>query len=273
MNARELVDHIRSGPVELVLNKPLRFRRRTRSNPCDSNEFLRALQSSKTIRKVICWSQLQLGVAEDEWVLLVKTPGSIRYIQNLTLYCTPGSRDFHPFQAVADTVNIAQSLRELESEVEGESLPRDSTGLTALGNALRDHISLQEFVWLDWNELGTAQMTALDPVLRALPGCLHLRNVDIMTKYASAEAMTNLLQLQSATELSLVLELEAWLAVADEIRQSRCNVRTLTLSMNGKSKIDPTKRLLRSTACPRSSYLLGAERRVRNDGKSRLCAY
>jgi hypothetical protein len=49
MNPRELVDHIRSGPAELVLDKPLRFRRRTRSNPCDFNEFLQALHSSETI--------------------------------------------------------------------------------------------------------------------------------------------------------------------------------------------------------------------------------
>jgi hypothetical protein len=31
MNSRELVDHFRSGPAELVLDDPLRFRRRTRS--------------------------------------------------------------------------------------------------------------------------------------------------------------------------------------------------------------------------------------------------
>jgi hypothetical protein len=41
--ARELVDHIRSGPAELVLHAPLHFRLRTRSNPYDFNEFLRAL--------------------------------------------------------------------------------------------------------------------------------------------------------------------------------------------------------------------------------------
>jgi hypothetical protein len=42
MNPRELVDHIRSGPawLVLILGIPLRFRRRTRSNPCDFNEFL-----------------------------------------------------------------------------------------------------------------------------------------------------------------------------------------------------------------------------------------
>jgi hypothetical protein len=54
MNSRELVDRVRSGPTELVLDEPLRFRRRTcfngRFNPCDFDELLQALQSSKTIR-------------------------------------------------------------------------------------------------------------------------------------------------------------------------------------------------------------------------------
>jgi hypothetical protein len=80
MNPRELVDYIRSGPAELVLDEPLRFRRRTHSNPCDFNEFLRALQSSETIRTVECLSHTYLGISEDEWVLLVKTLGRIRDI-------------------------------------------------------------------------------------------------------------------------------------------------------------------------------------------------
>jgi hypothetical protein len=89
------------------------FRRRTRSNPCSFNEFLKALQSSETVRDVICCSQLHLGIVEDEWVLLVKTIGSVKYIQNLILRCRTGYRDSHPFQAVARAVNNAQLLRKL----------------------------------------------------------------------------------------------------------------------------------------------------------------
>jgi hypothetical protein len=87
MNARELVDHIRSGPAKLVLDEPLLYRRRARSNPCDSNEFLQALQSSETIQSVNCESQLRLGILEDEWVLLAKTLGRIKDIQRLQFYC------------------------------------------------------------------------------------------------------------------------------------------------------------------------------------------
>jgi hypothetical protein len=77
MNPRELVDHIHSGPAKLMIDKPLCFRRRTPSNPCDFNEFLQALQSSETIRDVTCFSQVQLGITEDQWVLLVTTLGHI----------------------------------------------------------------------------------------------------------------------------------------------------------------------------------------------------
>jgi hypothetical protein len=129
MNPRELVDHIRSGPAELVLVEPLRLRRRTRSNPCDLNEFLQALQSSETIRTVRCESHWKLGIAEDEWVLIVKAFGSIRNIQNLTLWHTYGSRDFHPFQAFAEALNNARSLRNLVVDVNAASVHRDSSGL------------------------------------------------------------------------------------------------------------------------------------------------
>jgi hypothetical protein len=96
-----------------TLHASLHFRRRTRSNPCDFIEFLKALQSSETVRDGICCSQLHLGIVEDEWVLLVKTIGSIKYIQNLILRCRTGYRDSHPFQAVARAVNNAQLLRKL----------------------------------------------------------------------------------------------------------------------------------------------------------------
>jgi hypothetical protein len=114
MNPRELLDLIRSGSAELVLDEPLRFRRRTRSNPCDFSEFLQALQSSQKIRRVECHSHQQLGITEDEWIRLVKIIGSIKDIQHLKFDCSRDSRDFYYFQAVADAVNNAHSLRKLE---------------------------------------------------------------------------------------------------------------------------------------------------------------
>jgi hypothetical protein len=232
MNPRDLVDHIRTGPTNLVLDKPLRFRRRSRSSPCDFDEFLHALQSSETIRTVTCKSQLRLSITQDEWALLVKTIGSIKGIEELGLHYLHGSRDFHPFQAVAEALNNAQSLCKLVISPDNASFPRDPAGLLALANALREHRTLREFGWIDHcYRMEAAQITAVDPVLWVLPGCPHLREVVIMTNCASADARKNLLQLHSATDLRLVLETKHWLAVADEIRQGRCNVQRLTLAM------------------------------------------
>jgi hypothetical protein len=245
MNPRELVDHIRSGPAELVLDEPLRFRRRTRSNPCDFNEFLQALQTSETIRIARCASQT-LGITEDEWVLLVKTMGRIQDVQLLVFNLTHDSREFRPFQAVAEAVNSARSLRKLRIGLSSASLPRDPSGIgiIALANALREHTSLQEFIWNDSCSrvhMEAAQITALDRVLWALPACPHLRKVVIMTEFASADTMKNLLQLRPAAELSLVLEMDQWLAVADGIRQGHCNIKHLCLEMFQISRSETTE--------------------------------
>jgi hypothetical protein len=65
--------------------------------------------------------------------------------------------------------------------------------------------------------------------------------VVIMTKCASAEAIKNLLQLPSTTDLRLVMKKENWLAVADEIRHDRCNVQRLTLAMLQGARSDATE--------------------------------
>jgi hypothetical protein len=243
MNSRELlVDHVRSGPSELVLYDPLRFRRRTRSNPCDFNEFLQALQSSETIRDITCGSHQELGIAEDEWVLLVKAIGRIKGIDDLKLHCTPGSRDFQPFQAVACAVKNAQSLRKLRVVVEGETFLSDQSGLIALTSALRGHTTLHTFVWAEFGSRPEAvlQVTTRDPLLRILPACPNLRMVAIMTKYTSPTAMKNLLQLTPTAELHLVLEFDQWLAVADEIQSGRCNVQMLNLGMRQVTRSEAT---------------------------------
>jgi hypothetical protein len=243
MNARELVDHIRSGPVELVLDEPLRFRRRTRSNPCDFNEFLQALRSSETIRIMECGSQLELGIVEDEWVLLVKTIGSIRDIQHFEFRCTHGSCDFHPFQAVAEAVNTSHSLRNLLIGLDGATVPRDPSGLTALASALRNHTGLQSFSLINERPLleAAAHSTAFDPVLKALLACPHIRDILIMTKSASADAIRSLLQLPADTALNLTLTPDQWLSVVDEIRRGHCLIKNLSLWMVRSSSFEATE--------------------------------
>jgi hypothetical protein len=238
MDSRELVDDIRSGPADLELCRALRFRRRTcfngRFNPCDFDELLQALQSSKTIRDVFCLTQQALDISEDEWVFLVKTTGRIRDIQSLRLCCRAGSREFCPFQTVADALNNARSLRNLTIHLYGQNFPGDSSGRTALANALREHTALRDFTWFDcvsWLQAAPVDL-APDLVLRALPACPHLRKVHITTHCASAGAMKTLLQLPKDADLTLLLKnKEDWLAVADGIRQGQCNIKSLSLVM------------------------------------------
>jgi hypothetical protein len=238
MDSRELVDHIHSGPVDVELKKLLRFRRRTyfngHFNPCDFDKFLQALQSSETIRSVHCGWHQTLGITEEEWALLVKTTGRIRDIQNLTLCCRAGSREFCPFQAVADAVTNAHILCKVIICLDGQTFPGHSSGLTALANALREHTALREFAWFDC--VFRLQVAAVDLspdlVLRALPACSHLRKVSITTSYACAGVMKTLLQLPKDTDLTLALtNKEHWLAVADGIRQGQCNIKSLQLAM------------------------------------------
>jgi hypothetical protein len=239
MSPRELVDHIRSGPAKLMLDKPLRFRRRTRSNPCDFNEFIQALKSSMTIKFSVCWPHTDLEITEDEWVLLVETLGSIKGIEDLTLICKAGCRNFDPFQAVAHAVENAHSLYKLElAMTSNETFPIDASGLNALANALREHTVLQGFTWVD--KTSREFPFSLDPVLWTLSACPHLLNVVIITKCASVDAMKNLMRLRPATKLRLVVDPEKWLALADEIRLGHCNIRILSLGMQRRTMVEAT---------------------------------
>jgi hypothetical protein len=67
-----------------------------------------------------------LGITEDEWVLLVKTVGIIKCIDDLTLLCEAGSRDYHPFQAIAEAVKSARSLRKLAISLDEEPVEPSS---------------------------------------------------------------------------------------------------------------------------------------------------
>jgi hypothetical protein len=157
----------------------------------DFNEFLQVLQSSETIRTVTRKSQLQLSITEEERALLVETIGRIKDIQILHFFCKAGFLDFHPFHALADAVNNAQSLRCLLVELEGENFSEDSSGLTVLANALREQTALQEVRWFDWFYTLEAAPQDLSPdcVIWALIACPHLEMVTITTTSASADAM------------------------------------------------------------------------------------
>jgi hypothetical protein len=214
MNPRELADPFRSGPAESVRDKPIRFR---------------------------CYPHQELGITEGAWVHFVKTLGNIRGVQHLIFVCKPGSRNFHPFEAIASAVANAKSLTYLKIVSSPEARNRDQSGLVMLGNALREHSSLVDFGWFDICSLQEeSQNTTLDPVLLALPACNNLRKITFASKQASANAVRKLMQLPKDTDLVLAVEMDSLLAVADEIRQGRCRVKTLNLWMFRGSSPDAT---------------------------------
>jgi hypothetical protein len=251
MNLRELVNYIESGPTELVLHEPLRFRRRTRSNPCDFNGLVQALQSSETIITADCETHQKLHISEAEWGRLVETLGGIKGIQRLTLACVAGSLDFHPFQGFADAVENAQSLRSVFFEINGFRCPIDSAGIMALAGALRKkHAALEKWCWVEAQlEPQDATSGALDPVLEALSSltCPNLRMVSICTQSASANAISNLLcQLHLGPDpdqwlLLSMMGTDECLAVAEAIRLGLCNVQRLHLSFNPKHGATATR--------------------------------
>jgi hypothetical protein len=211
MNPLHLADHIRSGRIDT----PIRFR---------------------------CYPHQELGIKENEWVHFVKTLGKIKGIQELIFVCKPGSSDFHPFQAIAEAVTNAHSLTYLKVVSSQETRNLDQSGLVMLANALRQHSSLVDFSWFDICSLEEeSQISTLDPVLLALPACPHLRKIDISTRYASDDAVKNLLQLPTDTALRLALKPDHWLVVADEIRQGRCHRKTLHLNMLQNSSSGATE--------------------------------
>jgi hypothetical protein len=93
----------------------------------------------------------------------------------------PGSRDLHPFQAVAEAVNNAQSLRQLRLVLEGETLPKDPLGLAAFANALREHTALQVFSSFDVCSRVEAAPRDLPPTLWR--GCDKVERRPVMRIY------------------------------------------------------------------------------------------
>jgi hypothetical protein len=237
MNRRELVDQI--------LNRDLA----ACSIPYEFNDITRVLQSrllqsSVTIRTVNCRSHREYGISEDKWVLLVQTLGCITGIQNLRFSVNNASHNFRPLQAISNVVRSAHSLRTLGiilngSELPGGIIPEDPTGLTALTNAIRHLPVLNSFQWLHYRynhqRLQEAQQHDIvhDTVFQALSSCPKLQKVSIKTTRDSAGAIRKLMQLRSGTILHLTIEADHWMVVADEIRQGRCRLRGLVLSIYG----------------------------------------
>jgi hypothetical protein len=90
-----------------------------------------------------------------------------------------------------------------------------------------------------WSAAQNNGINVLDPVIRALPAYSHLRKVTIMTQYASADAVKNLLH--SPKTLHLVLHTEPVLAVAQEIQHGRNDIEVPILAILEGTSSEATK--------------------------------
>jgi hypothetical protein len=83
-----------------------------------------------------------------------------------------------------------------------------------------------------------------------------LQQVTIITKFASADAIRNLLQLPTDTDLRLALAPDQWLAMADEIRLGRCLIKKLHLRMYRSSASQATEAVKAVASAIREDYHL-----------------
>ena len=238
MKPYELFDLIRlDDPEELELKHTLRFRRRSRSNPCSFDDLIQALQSNESIRTVRCQGNVSLGITQEEWFLFVQTLGKIPALRQLS-FLGQDVPNVPPVQAVADAVGSARLLRTFQIG-EGVILFGSKTGFETLCyNISSCCLDLEQVEWQGkfrstW-EIRENRDTnnCLDPLFRALALCSRLRSVQIWTdavNYVTPQAVRELL-LRAPVLQYLDLKTTEWEVVAEMFGQESCCIQTLKLS-------------------------------------------
>jgi hypothetical protein len=238
MKPYELFDLIRlNNTNELELKHTLRFRRRSRSNPCSFDDLIQALQSNESIRTVRCQGNVSLGITQEEWFLFVRTLGTIPALRQLS-FLGQDVPNVPPVQAVADAVGSARLLQKFQIG-EGVILFGSKTGFEALCHNIGTCCSdLEQVEWQGkfrstW-EIRENRDTnnCLDPLFLALALCPRLRSVQILTdavNYVTPQAVRELLVRAPALQ-HLDLRTTEWEAVAEIIGQESCHIQTLKLS-------------------------------------------
>jgi hypothetical protein len=237
MKPYELFDVIRSNPGELELQHTLRFRRRSRSNPCSFEDLLHALQSNASIHTVRCHGNVSLGITQQEWFLFVQALGTIPGLRQLS-FLGQDVPNVPPVQAVADAVSSARLLRKLQIG-EGVILFGSRAGFLALCNTIASScLVLEQVEWegklrSTWDHEENRTANCLDPLFLALAACPRLKKVRIWTdavNFVTAQAVGELLR--SPVLEYLDLKTTEWEAVAEQVgrQDSSCLVKTLKLS-------------------------------------------
>jgi hypothetical protein len=218
--------HIESGPENITFNYPLRFRRRTRSNPYSFDDFLQALRSSRTIRSVECHNHEGLGITESEWCRLVQTFSSIRGLTELVVAWQHGSLHFHPLQAIADAVDSAALLEGL-GLVTGNGLESmDPNDEAALAQSLRRHAMLCVFGW----KVVRQSTTRIPLLIEAAAAGTSLLGITLANQNINDDDIRNLVNSSSLRILKFEGAVDSWLVVANEIQNGRFRLQKLVLT-------------------------------------------
>jgi hypothetical protein len=246
MKPYELFDLIRlNNPNELELRHTLRFRRRSRSNPCSFDDLLQVLQSNESIHTVRCQGNVSLGITQEEWFLFVQTLGRIPGLRQLS-FLGQDVPNVPPVQAVADAVGSAWLLQKLTIG-EGVILFGSRAGFVDLCHNIGSRcLELEEVEWQGkfrstWeNRENRDANNCLDPLFQALALCPRLKRVRVWTdavNYATPQAVRELLMRSPADSPSssvlecLDLKTTEWEAVAEQLGQDSCRIiQTLKLS-------------------------------------------
>lgn len=261
MQPQTLLDTIRGTPIELKLFETIRFRRRTRSNPCDFNMILQALKVNKSITVLICSRHFMSGITSDEWFRFLQNLGSI---QNLTeLYFVCNSRV--PVMAILHAVSTSRSLRKLlfghDNILTGNaaelrelaagtgststgspsaSASCESTGspsASETGSCYFRHSALEELIWLgganddqDDDQSNQEPLVTFDALLRALIPCPRLRTAKIGTERIPEDSLRQLLASPAFQSLHMLATMDEWMVVANCLQQHTASLKELVLS-------------------------------------------
>jgi hypothetical protein len=245
MKPYELFDKIRlNNPSELELKHTLRFRRRSRSNPCSFDDLLQALQSNESIHTVRCQGDISLGITQEEWFLFVETLGRIRGLRQLS-FLGQNVPNVPPAQAVANAVGGARLLRTLQIG-EGVIIFGSRAGFVDLCHNIGSCcLELEEVDWQGkfrstWdNRENPAANNCLDPLFRALALCPRLKRIRVWTdavNYVTPQAVRELLVRSPDDSPCNVLECldlktTEWEAIAEQLGKDSCRIiKTLKLS-------------------------------------------
>ena len=223
MTPNELLQEVSGDSEELDLYEPVRFRRRTRSNPqCSFNEFLHALKTNETIERIHCHTVFIESISADEWIRLIQVMRSLKRLEALCFHCS--SRV--PMMALAEAVRNP-SLRNLCFGHDITLLGDPDTGREALALSLRES-TLEDFAWL--GDFSEQHIHSLTPLLYGLAASPSIQKVKLGYDSTTTHALRYLIRSDSLKELQLVASGEHWLAVADEMQQGNSHIQSLVLS-------------------------------------------